>query len=184
LKRTNRIISFLLAVTLLVCVLPVNAFAASYDDCDSPMFGWGISLSKKYDQKVGSKKGIGGLDNRRSSLPADYSFTSSFTHSISCTSALATELNGSINFDKGDVKGGLGAKINSSFSITNSFTRTYSESYKTTVPAKRNLTLYSQAYGVKLTVYAIYHVAWIHGTKVTGSLSIPQYQKYVPSITK
>lgn len=183
-KFTKRIISFLAALALLVCVFPVNAFAASYDDCNSPMFGWGISLSKAYDQKVGSKKGIGGLDNRRSSVSAEYSYTSSFTHSISCTSALSTELNGSVNFGTGKVKGGLGAKINNSFSITNSFTRTYTEAYKATVPAKRNLTLYSQAYGVKLTVYAIYHVSWIHTANVDGTLSIPQYQKYVPSVTK
>lgn len=163
--------------------LPLNSLAASYGDCGSPMFGWGVSISESYNKTIGSRKGIGGLDNRSSSTPATYTATLTFSHSITCTSTLSDELNGSINFNTGDVSGGLGAKINSSYSIQSNYTGTFSQSYSSTVPARKNLTVYSQAYGVKLTVYAIWHSAWIQGTKVSGTIGIPQYQKFVPVLT-
>lgn len=177
-------LSLFVCICFLICALPLASYAASYDQCDSPMFGWGTSVSVSYDKPIGSKHGIGGLNNSWSSAPAEYTFTDTFTHSISCTSELSNELDGSINFNSGKVKGGLGAKINSSFSISSNYTHTYSQSYKATVPAYKNLTLYSQAYGVKLSVYAIYHTCWIHGTKVNGTIGIPQYQKFVPQITR
>ncbi len=42
-----------------------------------------------------------------------------------------------------------------------------------------NFKLYSQPYGLKTKVYAIYHSAWVHTTKVNGILSIPKSYEFV-----
>ena len=179
----KKILTIVLCVCFIIVAIPLNTIAASYDACDHPFVGWGTSISKAYDKPIGIKKGVGGLDNRQSTIKGTYSADLSFTHSIAITAALAGELNGDINIETGEAKGKLGAKINSSFSIQSAYTHQFAEHYSAVVPAKKNLTVYSQAYGVNLTIYAIWHTCWIQVTKVNGTIGIPQYQKFVPVIS-
>lgn len=155
----------------------INADAASLSSIKALAIGWGISIDVKNNSLVATK-GIGGLDNRKSSLSASYKYTKDFTQSISFAGTLAGELSGTISGTKGKVSGGLGAKINSTTSIASSFTYKYTQDYSTTVPAKKNLTLYSDFYGKQITGYAKYFVGFI--TMKSGSLvvKIPQYQKF------
>ncbi|MBR5718180.1 MAG: hypothetical protein IKX16_04105 [Clostridia bacterium] len=173
-------IAILLTLCFVIMLVPASSFAASYEECSHPMFGWGISVSASGNQKTGDKKWVGGIDNRASSLPANYSRTHNFNHTIALTGTLKNKLSGELNISTGAITGGLAAEIDNSYSISNSFVSSYSECYSTTVPAHMNLDLYSQPYGVKLTVYAIWHTAWIHGERIKGTIGIPQLQKFVP----
>ncbi len=177
-KRTIAII--LCAVMLLA---PMSAFAASYEDCPSPMFGWGISVSATENQNIGTKKLIGGLDNTGSPIPANYSRTHTFSHSITTTGTIASKVGANLNVKTGAVSGGLAAEINDSYSFSENFTGSYTETYSTTVPARKNLNLYSQAVGTKLTVYAIKHSFFIHVEWADGTFGIPQGQKFVAEVT-
>lgn len=179
-KQSIRLACLFICLVLLAVFIPSPAYAASYADCPSPAFGWGVSVSWVNGRAIGNKKGIGGCNNTGSKYACSYKFTDSFTHSLTISSAIANETSFGVNYSTGALSGSLGAAISSKYSVENNFTRTYSQVYSTTVPAYQNLTLYSQAYGTVVTVYAIWHTAFIHGTQLNGTIKVPTYQKFVP----
>ena len=181
----KRLISIFAVLCIVVTVFPVSAFALTdddyYDKVGSCFIGWCTYKAYQYsNQAIGSKTLIGGVDNRNRPTKATYDRTHKIALSMSCTSALKSEIGSSLNFKTGAVNGGLGAKIQAEYSVTSGFVSEVTERYTTTVKAGENFKLYSQPYGLKTKVYAIYHSAWIHTTKVNGIISTPQCQVFVP----
>lgn len=176
-KKAKKVIALFLVVVSIVSSTVVPASAASLDDVTRIFAGWGVSISVSNDVKLGSR-GLGGLDNTKSSVAANYKFTQDFTYSITFGGSLSSELSGSINATSGATSGGLGAKVNSSSSVSANFTYKYTQDYSTTVPAKKNLTLYSDSYGKKITGYAKYFACWITTSSGSLTVKIPQYQKF------
>lgn len=180
----KRLISIFAVLCIVMTVFPLSAFALTdeqcYDKCDSTFWGWGTYIAwTQSDQAIGGREALDRINNLGNPSSLSYKETHTMSKAISCTSALSSEISSSLNYNTGKVSGGLGAKINASFSITNAFTKSVTKEYKTTVKPKHYMRLYQQTYGTKLKVYAIYHSAWIHTTKVNGILSIPKSYEFV-----
>ena len=177
----KRLLSVLLLAVLLMT--GIQSALAGYDDIAPVVGGWNMSTSKSSDVKLGSKT-VGGCSNLQNAIPAFYQFTSTFTHTITFGGELKTELSNEISATTGVAEGKFGTKITATFNISENYVRSYQELFSQTVPKFSELTLYSDKYGTKVTLYAKHFVAWVETYRGSGTVSTPEYQKYRPVLIK
>ena len=169
-KRFRMIVFVLMFV---FAITPITAQAASYDNISRKIGGYGVSVSKKTDQKL-STDTVSELVNRKKyavKTTDKCSISKDITFSASCSSSIS----GSIGVTDGVVSGSLGSKIQSSYSFKSNYVRKYTKTISAKVPAKKTYKVKATIKGDVVDVYYKFFVVWITTSKGNGKVSVPKY---------
>ncbi len=176
-KKIRKVWVSLLTLLLIICMMPMSAYAASYSDISTKALGYGTSVTKTANQSIATEI-VTKLTNKTSYVTNktdSYSYCSIITFSTS-TSARISE---SINVTNGTVSGSLGSEISKTYSFSSNYTRTYTNTISVSIPANTTYTLKANVCGDKVTVYYKYFIAGICTSKGNGTVYVPRYVNWI-----
>ena len=169
----KRFTMVVLTLVFVFAMMPVTAHAASYNSISRKFGGYGVSVSKKADQKL-STDTVSELVNKKK-YAVKTSDTCSLSKDITFSASCSSSISASIGATDGVVSGSLGSKIQSSYSFKSNYVRKYTKTISATVPAKTTYKVKATIKGDIVDVYYKYFVVWITTSKGNGKVSVPKY---------
>lgn len=150
-KKSNRILSMVLTVILVVSAvaLPVNAASSDYEDkVPWVPYGWRVAIYTAKNVKLFSFS-KGGFTNQFIN-PTTYKYAQTFSQGITFYNDLASQCSATIGATTGIVDGGVGTQINNKYGIQANFQYSYYQEISTVVYPGQRVTVYADFYGTRI----------------------------------